>query len=369
MEKTNKISIRLNGKEQAYQERIKDNHERFDHTQDEEMAAAKEDDRGWGTYDVSGDEDKPRKIVDFEKAREEKNDRSAPYWDDGNRDSSPRLPPFGRKKRRPIRFSLDFFFNSMFLSIIAAVIVGSAFGLLLLNVFTGDDTPSATNGNGGTNIVGVGQDDENTVEGSTEEVPGYPIPTLELHVVQGGAFSTLEKGNEILSSFHSKGLPAVLTEHTEPHFLFVGVSHSRDNADLVADVYEDLQQETFIKSYGVQSHGEVPEAWSEFMNLGTEWMKAAADVSAREVAGDSSGSTEIEAMLAKGQEWKRSFEEMEPREEGDHAYELAKQWLSDAEPAFQVFTTSAASSEIAWEAQGKVLEALINYEKLTAALE
>ncbi|MCD8509101.1 MAG: hypothetical protein LRY73_03920 [Bacillus sp. (in: Bacteria)] len=368
MEKTNKISIRLNGKEQTYEQRSNHNYERFDHTQNEE-AAAKEDDRGWGTYDVSGDGDKPRKVVDFEKAREEKNDRSAPFWDDGNRDRSPRLPPFGRKKRRPIRFSLDFFFNSMFLSIIGAIIVGSAFGLLLLNVFTGEETPSATNGNGGTNTVGVGSDDESTVESNTEEVPGFPIPTIELHVVQGGAFSTLEKGNEIVSSFHSKGLPAVLTEHTEPHFLFVGISHSRENADLVADVYEGLQQETFIKAYGVQSHREVPKQWSQFMKLGTEWMKAAADISAKEVAGESSGSTEIEAMLAKGQEWKGSFAHVEPRGEGDHAYELAKEWLEAAEPAFQVFTTSTASSEIAWEAQGKVLEALLNYEKLTASFE
>ncbi|MDQ0256509.1 stage II sporulation protein B [Evansella vedderi] len=369
MEKKNNISIRLNGKEKPYYERKQDVKSNKPYTNHEEVAAAKEETQtGWMSFDKEEkdkEKDKSTNVVDLGKIREEKTDRSMPFWDDGKRDYGPRLPPFGRKKRRPIKFNLEFLFNSLFLSIVAAIVVGSAFGLMLLNIFTDNETPALVNGseNGG-----VTTEQESPVVGDNEAL-GHPIPIAEFFVVQGGAFSTTEKGTETVNNFHSKGLPGVLTENTDPYFLFVGVGYTREDADKIASVYEELQQETYIKGFGVAPEaGEVSEEWAHFMERGIIWMEQAASVSAKELAGDSLSESEIEGMLEAGQQWKNAFRDVEPRGEGDPVYELGKQWVQTAEPAFQVFTSGAISSEIAWDAQSKVLESILIYENLVETI-
>ncbi|OLS39643.1 hypothetical protein BTR22_01895 [Alkalihalophilus pseudofirmus] len=257
------ISIRLNNKEQEYKEHEYDLHEeeqeyksqdRVFNEAKEEITAARDE-----RYDEELEDapiPKPDNVIDFTERQTEREKGKGPFWDDGNRESGPKLPVNRKKKsQRSFTFSIPSLPNFSSLKsfslipiaiILSAIIVGVSFGVVVLNVFTGGGENAAVS--------------EPIQQASPEAAPTFQaidggLPSLSVEVIQGGAFSTVEKGQEMVSVFQNSGLAAVLTDTTDPLYLFVGLGADRGDTTSLAAILENEGKETYLKSYQVSGEG------------------------------------------------------------------------------------------------------------------
>ncbi|BAB06753.1 hypothetical protein P4637_06530 [Halalkalibacterium halodurans] len=219
-----KVSIRLNGKRQPFQELVENN----------PASAAKKNDRSR----------KPRedadKVIDFHKRYEDRIRNEEPFWDDGNRKKSPKIP-YKRKKKKPYgtneRFALKVKKVPVILimALVSALIVGTSLGFIVLTIFTADELPVAS-GEVQETVPAVSQGDAS-------------FPELAVEVVQGGAFTSIEAGEAVIASLQEKGRAAALVESDDSVYMFIGLAQDRAKAQDVAQAYSELDQDTYIKSF------------------------------------------------------------------------------------------------------------------------
>ncbi|UCZ52092.1 hypothetical protein LGQ02_14720 [Bacillus shivajii] len=352
MDKQNNVSIRLNGEEKTFTDQAND-----------EVAATSEDFQDWNELQPS-ELMNENKIVDLGKKRKRKGQLSLPFWDDGKRDRGPKLPPKNRKKQTKFaRINLSFFTNTVVISVISAIIVGGAFGMMLLSLFTGESSsPSVSEGEQSLN--------GSAVEEPQTSVPSFVaengVPAVDIHLVQAGAFSTSEKGNEMRETLQSDGVPSVLTENHDPHFLFIGVGKNREAATALSEFYGEAGVETYVKPYAVVATGlDLSNEWTSFMTLGVESISQVTDLSVRAFTGEAIPEGERNEMIEVSQAWQESINAID--EQSVH-YELARTWFDESAPAFQQFTGESLTRENAITAQQVVLQSVLYYENLINAL-
>ncbi|MBU9711020.1 hypothetical protein [Evansella tamaricis] len=375
MDKKKSVSIRLNGKKKEYSFTEK-NQNQTKSSASEEIAATQE--HIWDSMVFSKNEkgnvnEEQKNIVDFNSKRQEKEDRSSPFWDDGKRDGSPKLPPYNRKKKGPRTFSLGIFTNAIFLSVIAAIIVGGAFGTVLLNMFTNGETANTViqseNGQPVTSEPEqqsqgglFGDDDE-------EEEKTAKIPTLTFYVMQAGAFSTVEKGNQEAAQFHDRGLPGVVHENPDLQYLFISTSSDRDEMD---DIGEKLEEDfgivdTYVKQFIVEGNGSnLPEEWGAFMDSGINWMEKAVSISIKSITGQSLNEQNVQEVVDAGQAWIRAFEQIQPLD--NNLYNLSREWVTEGEKALEGISPQMTSND-GWEIHQHGLQSIIYYDQLVRTIK
>ncbi len=354
VEKKNSVSIRLNGKEKEFSEQVKD-----------EVAATSEDfQNDWDTLYSSNDRPKKNKIVDLGKKRKRKRQLSLPFWDDGRRERGPKLPPKHRKKgnRNSSPFQYSFFSNTVLLSVISAVVVGGAFGMMLLYLFTSNEPTQ------------VASEAEQSLNGSVAEGEGNTqtavaengVPAVDVHLVQAGAFSSVEKGDEMKGILDEQGVPGVITENTDPHFLFIGVGNNRESASTFAQYYNDAGVDTYVKPYAVVANGlDVSDQWTTFMSNGVNWITETVDRSGEAFVNGGVPEDELSSLVAAGQEWEESFTQLE---ESSEYYDKAEEWYERSSAVFDQVADGELSREGSLNLQATVMESILLYENFITAL-
>lgn len=332
------ISVRLNGKEQRF----------------EEISAAREkvlveND----VYTPLPSKKRSPKIIDLGRKMKERKNREQPFWDDGNRERIPKLPFKKRKKKR--RDKSSFSFKSLPLTLIiagiSAIVVGISFGFMILTLFTSGEE---------------GLQQSIPVEAASA-VPdsGEFLPDLRTEVIQGGAFSTIEKGNEIASSIKNKGQAAVLTTTSEPYFLFIGVGKDRGEASIISQLYEQDGQETYMKPFVVAgNHIQLEPEQNSYMAEGIELFQTVLSFSVQGLNGRENALTTdiVDYLLKKNEEWVANREVMAALEgESFSAYEAFEERLSLAIGELQAFVTDGQEDRL-WQSQQSLLEGMLTYD-------
>ncbi|SFE70650.1 hypothetical protein [Alteribacillus iranensis] len=166
------------------------------------------------------------KIENWQDKRLAEREHAASHWGayPQPKKGSSLLEKIQKKQRRP---RLLYYFSLAG----GAVFLGLFFGILLLHLFTGDDTSTR---------AAIQLDDTDT-----------PIITqyndsFVMHVIQAGAFKEKETGIKMKNNLQAKGYPAVLTHDGDFYYLFSGLSfHEKGIAELKdyyakegLDVYE-----------------------------------------------------------------------------------------------------------------------------------
>ncbi|WP_368503654.1 hypothetical protein AB3N04_15940 [Alkalihalophilus sp. As8PL] len=347
------ISIRLNGEEKVFNE------------SKDEITAAR-DERADDEVIEGVSIPQPDNVIDFNTVHTEREKRKMPFWDDGNRESGPKLP-VNRKKKSTTSFSfsmptLPSFSSFSFMPIaiiLSAIIVGVSFGLVVLNVFTG----------GGESAGNAPQ------EATTGAIPTFQstssaMPSLAVEVIQGGAFSTVEKGKEMAEQFQASGLAAVLTDTTDPIYLFVGLGAERAEASSLAAVVEAQGQDTYLKTYQV-SGAEVTNAseaaieWYSdslttfygMLKLTTDGLAKGGGVSVEQVE-------HIKQQLGELQQ-KRESAIAEVPESAQPSTLLMGSELDGASKHIASYVDTQDTKEL-WKAQQSLLRVLVAYEQVVA---
>ncbi len=379
-----RISVKLNGKEHSFHEIekvrkekdlqvIREKTEETEHTKLKEPKEEQElknsqvppihqalEGTSLGQHDYFANN-----IIDFNKLKEEREIRKEPYWDDGNREWSPKLPPVKRKKKTAERLkkSLSGLPISLILAGVSAIIVGVGFGFMVLTAFTGEADGNTAS------LMPQSEVIETATNGQAGEIT---LPDLSVEIVQGGAFSTSEKGNEIVSLIKQRGQAAVLKTDSDPMYMFIGLGLQKDEAGRISQLYQQQGQETYVKPFAVNGslHSVDSEAVKQYFTQGGAMFNELARFSVAGLAGQSVALENIEKFLGHYQEWnKQGTTIIAELPEGAQGH--AKQFISSmAKAASEIEGYKGKQQEIRlWGIQQHLLEALLSYEALIHALK
>ncbi|MGJ9383072.1 hypothetical protein [Salipaludibacillus sp. CF4.18] len=308
---------------------------------------------------ISSDDD-PNKVIGMESKRKKPME---PFWDDGISEQSPKLPPVKRKKSKGSQFKLNFFKNIVFLSIASAILVGGAFGMMLLSLFT--------NNSENTTDLGVEQSTpQSQVQGVSSEGENekFSVPAFDVFVAQGGAFTTEEKGKEMQNLLSEKGQPSVLMKEGDTQYLFMGVAAGKDTSEALGNYYQKQEMDTYMKSYAIYADQiEVEKPVHQFLADGVQWMKGATQISMNEIAGAQPTENEISQFQQLGAKWITSFKELPSQDETMNT--LLKDWIVNSQAVMDVYSSNETAAPHAWEIQKSVLEGMIDYNAIVNQLE
>ncbi|WP_332689515.1 SPOR domain-containing protein [Halalkalibacter lacteus] len=341
------ISVRLNGKEQKINEHNKDANVK------DEVGATREH--------VVEDEaeiiPQPDNIIDFGKRQEERIRNGQPYWDDGFSEKSPKLP-FNRKKKTHSGAKNPKFPVMLVVALFSAVVVGLSLGFMILTVFTGNPTS-------------VTVEDTTTGAIPTFSDGGDSFPVLTLEVVQGGAFSDLAKGEEIVAQLKGQGVAGTLTKGTDPIYMFIGAGGDRAQANKVASLYESYGQDTYLKSFqvdgqAVTGQSEAVTAW--FTNAIAHY-KELLQLSVDALGGGSLLTPERLGQLTQSTdslqaERDQAFTQLSQAAQV-HALALGDNLVLAGDKLAAYVDSS--DEKVLWQSQQALLDALVEYDQLVQA--
>ncbi|OIJ18375.1 hypothetical protein BKP45_12425 [Anaerobacillus alkalidiazotrophicus] len=359
-----RISIVLNGQEKRYEELEKDKHA-YEHLLEKEISATQEEDQKdefhWILPENETNDSSP-KIVDLGERRHNKKKLEGPFWDDGKSEQAPKLPPTKRKKKQ--KFDFKFKIKDLPLGIIgivmSAIIVGVSFGFMMLTIFTGDK-PQAME------VINPVQATEiaTTEIEAPEVVMNGQIPVLGVEIVQGGAFSLVDKATETAQSIQNKGFAAAITNTTEPIYLFIGLGIDREQANVLAEHYKANGQDVYVKPYAVTTSGTVDsqeqslfletsvDLYQQLILLSVNGLANGSSLVTDETLADLKATNEI--LVSLGNPFKDSEQET-----------LANDFQHALDNAYQSMLSFASSQESnnLWQVQQFLLDGMLAYEKL-----
>lgn len=296
----------------------------------------------------------PNKVIDFSKIKEERNSLKAPFWDDGNRENSPKLPLMRKKRTAATTGSKNRFSWTLIAVVCSAVIVGLSLGWIVLSIFTGQaneaahepiDIPALFTGN---------------------EKIGLPL--YEVAIVQGGAFSSIEKGEELRNALQNDGFAAALFnvdgDREQPIYLMIGLGKTKEQAELISDRYAERGQETYVKTYRIDGQvvqGQTMDVYGWFEDV-LYCFDTLVDMTAKRLA-DSGESDETslrqteEALVTLDSEKDERLRSLQ-EEAKEEATALIKALL-DAKNELE-----SGDERALWRSEQHLLDALAHYETI-----
>jgi stage II sporulation protein B len=292
------------------------------------------------------------KIVDLHKKRRTMEELRKPFWDDGKSEHSPKLPPSHRKKvkRGPRTFALSILKNAVFLAVSSAVVIGGVFGMLLLSMLSANSTSSGADSGSESAPSVISITGEEAIQQTVE------LPNLDVYVVQAGAFSTINKAEDMQRELSEKDIPSMIVEEKNNHYLFIGAAGNTESADSLAKHYDSMGVETYVKPFTIESRElQMSEDTVQFFLLGATWIGLLAEITEEGFTGENSKI--LMETLAK-------WEESKPDTllESNEAEALISEWMAYS----QQLNTKEASYE---EIQQILLKSLQIYDTLIMLIE
>ncbi|WP_369902454.1 stage II sporulation protein B [Bacillus manliponensis] len=114
-----------------------------------------------------------------------------------------------------------------------AVLIGTGFGMGMIQLFTEGSTKQQVAP--AVNTTSIQEPKQEPKQGQKQSV-SMPLPVLSLYFVQGGAFSTKEKGEEALAEWKEKGFSGTLKLSGDKYLLVMGMTNDENTIDtLIAD--------------------------------------------------------------------------------------------------------------------------------------
>lgn len=246
MDKQNRISIKINGKEPKVKKEVKEKTEFVEKekplilVENEEVAAAQEeeeDDFSWVLPDENLRNQKTKEkeipVIPIEDLRHTNGPSKIPY-----------LP----KKSKGIQvFSLKQFV----ISIALAIVLGTGFGFMILKVVEDVNAGPAENDNPTQVTTG-----NPAPTGKQEDPPAssqvaIDLETLSTGIVQGGKFTTAESANTTVSDIKGKGFAATTVEMDGAFYVIAGIGSEQGSVGGIKAKYEEAFPEFFTKTFEV----------------------------------------------------------------------------------------------------------------------
>lgn len=144
----------------------------------------------------------------------------------------------------------EFPYKPIFFASFAAILIGSIFGVILLNMmgYMEGDAPAAT---GQPSPIQTALEDKSSSPSS--EIDKVTIDMLRAHVLQGGVFSTEANAKAAAEPFRKAGYPPVIWKRDNQFYVLAGIAETADEAEWKKNNMKEHQLETYVKQWQVES--------------------------------------------------------------------------------------------------------------------
>ncbi len=308
-----------------------------------ESAAAEEREFEW----ILPERRDAKKIVELRKRHLQKKPR--PVYDPPKK--RPRLP-VGRKKKTPPKMSKPTLTlqKKVVASAAFAIILGVLFGFSLLMVFAGDHVTTPTE----------------TEEKAAPVTATGPDLSLELDVVQSGAYETEESAKEFQEKLKDKGFPAAIFKG-EKYFLFIGVSSSVEGQDALGNYFEGKGQDVYKKVWAIDGEAAVAnEDVAKHMKEGGALLEDLTALDLTALSDNELTNKEVEKSVKAVQVWSDKGSELDEWDKGG-GKELTDA-LKSAMKEIQTYSSEETVPSL-WIAQQHLLDGMRSYQKLVESMK
>lgn len=342
MDRNNRITIRINGKDKPIEERPKK-----EVPSKKETAAAKEEKEF--RWVLPEEKSSPKKVVSLRERQKQHEQRKKKRGVQG----APKLPvhrkkkghvPSIQKKKKP--YALP---KKQWLSAFSAVIVGLMMGFVVLTIFTDhhmkqQDTPKS--------------ESVATETSSGNSRPAAPMNLdLSLAVVQGGVFSSETSGEAAAENLKDGGFAAVLNQEQNKLHLFIGAGANKSNTEALAKLYKQQGQDVWVKK--IQITADTDHLDKNVRTL----LEDAKPLMKSLLTGSVSGLTSDQAAFTDSQWDKLNKQYQQLQSDSGKAAKPLKEALNNAMTHAGKYRSGRESSEL-WQVQQALLEAALSYQHL-----
>ncbi|RFB17681.1 hypothetical protein DZB84_07460 [Bacillus sp. HNG] len=249
MDKHNRISIKINGKESTIQKEEKETTDFVESekpliiVENDEVAAAQEeedDDFSWVLPDENlknhSSKETEIPVIPIEDLRHAKGPSKMEY-----------IP---KKKKGFQLFSLKQFS----ISIVLAIVLGIGFGIMILKIVEDVNAGPVEN-----ESPSQPTNETPPTSGKQEDTPDTPaskpvsidLETLSMGVIQGGKFSTADSAKTTVNEIKDKGFAATAVEMEGAYYVIAGIGAEQSSVSGMKTVYKEAFPEFFPKTYEV----------------------------------------------------------------------------------------------------------------------
>lgn len=131
------------------------------------------------------------------------------------------------------------FFKPVFIVVLFAILVGTSFGLIILNLVQTEKITETAEP-----VIAQPQPNEGKENGSEK----LSLASLSTFIIQGGVFSNIEAAKQLKEENMQKGVPAQIVERDGQAFLFLGVADNLEHAKEIGGQISNKGIEVFAKS-------------------------------------------------------------------------------------------------------------------------
>ncbi|WP_102345404.1 hypothetical protein [Bacillus sp. Marseille-P3661] len=363
-QRTERISIRINGKEKNLLSEDELN---------QEIAVASEsvhDEPGEfeKTYvlDNENDEDFQTNIIDFEEVRLERG-----YNKTIKKRKFTSLPPprhkLPKKKKRhtPLFKHRPAFSASkkMLAALISAIIIGTGFGYIVLSLFTDiSDSTEPPRGNVQQAVAPPNPSVESNQPSQTASTAGAGITEIEamgVQVIQGGAFSSVEAANQFAAKLTTNGQAAVIVPESNPVLMFIGIGTNSTEIGAISEYYKEQGQEIYVKSVKTSSVDAklIDESYTSFIHNGQDLFKSLITLSTQAFTASKVDDNSWSSLEQSYKNWNGAI----PNELPDSLTAFSGS-ITNAYQALSAYRSSLDEGQL-WKSQQALLEGYIAYDQ------
>ncbi|THE15303.1 hypothetical protein E1I69_00190 [Bacillus timonensis] len=355
MDKHNRISIKINGRESKVKKEEKETPDFVESekpqiiVENDEVAAAQEEeesDFSWVLPDESlknhSSKEKDIPVIPIEDLRHTKGPSKLEY-----------IP---KKKKGFQLFSLKQFS----ISIVLAIVLGIGFGIMILKIVEDVNAGPAQN-----EAPSQSTNEAPSSSGKQEDTPDTPasnpvaidLETLSTGVVQGGRFSTAENANTRVDEIKGKGFAAATVKMDGAFYVIAGIGAEQSSVSGMKTEYKEAFPDFFSKTYEVPggSYTNAGKADSEAIKIDLPVFKELAALSSQAFG---------TGAIDNGQ-WENLTKQLVPVKEikTDNLHEQLQKFHTDIQSAFtqlQKYKNDGDQKSL-WQSQQSLLNAYQAY--------
>ncbi|RKQ37917.1 SPOR domain-containing protein [Oceanobacillus halophilus] len=155
-------------------------------------------------------------------------------------------------KKKPSRFNI---FKPIIIAASSAILIGAVLSVIMFQVLI--DVESGLSGQSLTSYQptseGAEEEKEETSGNTSLETSSYTKEPLNAYVLQAGVFSEKENAESWSENFTELGIPTLIWQRENQYFLLLGISATKDQAQLIAEETNTGDHDLFVKEWTTSS--------------------------------------------------------------------------------------------------------------------
>lgn len=297
-EKKSEITVKINGKHQRIDSRSSEK------TQSPRMSGMKQQVTSQRRSEQPQVRQKPALFVRTNAERTANGQNEFPWVIPDNRSSRPsflnkrkkkmacgsvRRKTKWRKKTKSPRHrwhSRDpYYGKKQWVAVLSAVLIGIVMGLVVLMIFTDQGRHSVTlKSSGGPPL-------------SAADSPSHSLD-LSVYIMQGGAFSTIDKAQKAAEKFQTNGIPAVTIKEgsSDLHEVWIGLAFTKKGKEALSSFYKRQGQAVYVKKVQIPIADE-----KQVSDMAQKWLKTVRSLIQSGVTVSVSGLTSEKDQISKAE--------------------------------------------------------------------